>query len=209
MSCGSIETGAGHRRDGRQAIVSESRTAGRLCAATWVLAAAMVLLTACAPRTKSGSTEAEAPQPVSPIQTDRDHYVLEPHPFGHVAMIAATFTAPKDTTVYVLHCNGAISWGLQRLEGGRWRDAWMAETNGCLSSPFVVPGGGTRSDTLGVISRRDVPLSGPVQQFVEPGTYRVVWYGVLTAFDLDARPFGPELSLERRVSGPITIELRR
>ena len=43
---------------------------------------------------------------------------------------------------------------------------------------------------------------------IESGTYRVVWTGVLTAFDPKARGgWGPELPLEQRVSGPITIEV--
>ncbi len=173
-----------------------------------VLASGLILLVmaACTAKPESGSPASAPPEPVVPIRTDRDRYVLRPQPFGHVATIVATFTAPRDTTVYILHCNGAISWGLQRLEGGQWTDAWAATTNGCLSPPFVVPGGDVRTDTLGLVSRNDVPLSGSIQHHVEPGTYRVVWYNVLTSFDPEARPLGPELSLEQRVSGPITIE---
>jgi hypothetical protein len=116
----------------------------------------------------------------------------------------ARVRAPRD--VFLLHCNGAISWGLQRLVAGRWVDAWGAETNGCLSAPIELRAGQVRADTLTLVSRDDVPRGqGTVQAKIEPGTYRVAWYGVLTAFDPDARPFGPELPLEQRVSGPITI----
>lgn len=187
-------------------------TAGSAQVPVRVLAAALVLLmAACSPTTKSGTAsgtkENEVPAPAFPIQTDSTHYVLQPDPFGHVTTIIATFTAPKDTTVHIIHCNGAISWGLQRLEDGHWVDAWVATTNGCLSPPFVVTAGGVRTDTLGLISRSDVPLTGSIQHHVGPGTYRVVWYNVVTSFDLEARHFGPELSLEHRVSGPITIEV--
>lgn len=147
----------------------------------------------------------------APIRTDADRYLLHPRQVGqiatHQATIVSRFTAPRDTTVYILHCNGAIAWGLQRLDEGVWRDAWVATTNGCLSAPKVVRAGEAHVETLGVVSRTDVPNPGSfIQHEVQPGTYRVVWYQVLTSFDLDARPFGPELGLEQRVSQPFEIE---
>ena len=145
-----------------------------------------------------------------PIQTDRDHYVLAPGPIGEEATIIATFSAPKDTAVYILHCNGAIMWGLQRLVDERWIDVWGATTNGCLSAPIVVPPGGSFTDTLVVSSRTDVPRNaGTVQAEVPPGSYRMVWYQVLTSFDPELRPFGGELPVEQRASAPITIESSR
>jgi hypothetical protein len=145
-----------------------------------------------------------ASAPGAAIETDRTVYELVPGPVGREARILARFRAPRD--VFLLHCNGAISWGLQRLVAGRWVDAWGAETNGCLSAPIELRAGQVRADTLTLVSRDDVPRGqGTVQAKIEPGTYRVAWYGVLTAFDPDARPFGPELPLEQRVSGPITI----
>ena len=138
------------------------------------------------------------------IETDRTVYELLPGPVGHEARIFARFRASRD--VFITHCNGAISWGLQRLVAGRWVDAWGAETNGCLSPPIELRAGQVRADTLMLVSRNDVPRGrGTVQAKIEPGTYRVAWYGVLTAFDPEARPFGPELPIEERVSGPITI----
>ncbi len=168
----------------------------------WRLISFLAVLTfACAPR------PTPAPPPAAAITTDLTRYVLRPAVYGHVASIVARFTAPADTAVFILHCNGAISWGLQRLVDGRWENAWVATTNGCLSAPIQVTGGGTYADTLELISRTDMPPNpGTVQAEVPPGTYRVVWFGVLTAFDLDARPFGDELGLEHRVSAPIVIE---
>lgn len=46
-------------------------------------------------------------------------------------------------------------------------------------------------------------------RMLESGTYRVVWTGVLTSFDVNSRGFGPELPIEQRVSAPITIEVPR
>jgi hypothetical protein len=174
-----------------------ARTAGP---AAWVLLAGLALGPGCAP--------AASPLRLAPaaIETDHDRYVLRPGPVGEEATIVARFRAPADTTVYIVHCNGAIAWGLQRLEDGRWTDAWAATTNGCLSPPFVVAGGQALADTLTVVSRDDVPATGPVRHVVPPGTYRMVWYGVLTAFDARAQGLGPELSLERRVSAAFTLE---
>jgi hypothetical protein len=42
---------------------------------------------------------------------------------------------------------------------------------------------------------------------IRSGTYRAAWFSVLTSFDAQARPFGPDLPLEQRVSAPITIEV--
>jgi hypothetical protein len=168
----------------------------RSCSAALLVALAV----SCAPGTGPGQTS-------PPIRTDRDRYVLEPTPYGHEARLVTRFTAPQDTTVHILHCNGAIMWGLQRRTDGRWIDAWIATTNGCLSTPKVVAAGASHVETLTVVSRTDIPPNqGTVQHEVPPGTYRVVWYQVLTSFDMNARPLGPELALEGRVSGPFTIE---
>jgi hypothetical protein len=153
---------------------------------------------------------AEPPAPgdaTAPLVTDARRYVLRPARVGSEATIIALFRAPADRPVHVLHCNGAISWGLQKKVGGRWVDAWITETNGCLSPPLVVPAGGDRLDTLVLVSRTDIPPgAGTVRHAIEPGTYRLAWHNVLTSFDPDARPMGPDLPIEQRVSGPITID---
>jgi len=180
-----------------------TRRGGMHRSRTLVLAG--LVLGACAP-SREPDTPATTPAPPAAIRTDAGRYVLRPGPVGGEATIVATFTAPADTTVHILHCNGAISWGLQRLEAGRWTNAWGAETNGCFSPPFVVNAGAVRRDTLTIVSREGIPGPGPVRHDVPPGTYRVVWHNILVSVDREARPLGPELSLENRVSAPITIE---
>jgi hypothetical protein len=138
------------------------------------------------------------------IKTDAERYVMRPGPYGDEATIVAMFTAPPDTTVQILNCNGAISWGIQRRVEGRWEDAWAAVTNQCLSPPIVLAPRGVWVDTLTLAASAGGFPSG--EREIAPGTYRVVWYNVLTAFDPEARPFGPELALANRVSRPITIE---
>lgn len=161
----------------------------------------MWLAASCAP---GGVPRSES---TAAIRTDRDRYVLTSNPYGHEARIIATFTAPKDTTVHLVHCNGAIPWGLQRETDGAWSDVWVTTMNSCFSTPKVVAAGASHVETLTVISRTDIPPGpGPVQHEIPPGTYRVVWYQVLTSYDPRSWQNAPLLSLERRVSGPITIE---
>ena len=143
------------------------------------------------------------------IVTDRRDYTLVRGRVAREARIVASFRAPTDQAVYVVHCNGAISWGIQKQVDDRWVDAWVAETNGCLSPPIVLRGGDLHTDTLTLVSREDVPPGpGTVRHKVEPGVYRMIWYGVLTSFDakaLPGRPLGADLPAEARVSGPIRI----
>lgn len=163
------------------------------------LAVLLVLAFAgCAPRAE----HAPAPAAVAGITTDRSRYELTPGAYGPEARIIATFRTPAATTALILHCNGAIAWGLQRLDRGAWRDAWVAMTNECLSPAIVVRGDSAFVDTLVF-----TPSAGAVidSAGAGAGTYRVVFYNVLTSFDPAKRPFGPELPIERRVSAPITL----
>lgn len=187
-------------RDGGD-TATDRRVAGALH-----LACLAVLLTVGCSLQRTGPPASNAG---SAITTDRADYALELGHVGKVATIVATFRAPADTPVYIVHCNGAISWGLQKQVAGRWVDAWIVETNACLSPPIVLRGGEARTDTLTLVSRDDVPPGeGTVRHKVEPGIYRMIWYGVLTSFDAKAppsRPLGPDLPVDARISGPIAI----
>ncbi len=143
----------------------------------------------------------------APITTDLERYALGEGPFGPEVRIATTFTAPADTTVYLMNCNEAFSTGLQRQEGGGWVDAWVAETNSCLSPPIVISPGEKHSGVLTVASGADAEVdSRRTAGRIDAGTYRAVWHGLYTSFDPNARPFGEELPLELRVSEPFAIE---
>lgn len=95
-----------------------------------------------------GSCTSRTTTPRAAIRTDAAHCILHPGPFGREATIVSTFTAPQDTAVYFLNCNGAISWGVQRLVNDHWTDAWVVMTNSCLSAPIQIPPGGVHVDTL-------------------------------------------------------------
>jgi len=137
---------------------------------------------------------------------DSSRYELTPGPYGPQARIVATFRAPADTTVWLLHCNGAIAWGLQRFTRGAWRDAWVVMTNECLSPPFVLRGDSAFVDTLVFNASAGAVIDSAG---IGPGTYRVAFYNVLTSFDPELRPFGPELPMQRRVSAPIAFTASR
>lgn len=135
------------------------------------------------------------------IETDRSEYALVEGAYGPQVRIVASFTAPEDSAVFIVNCNGAITTGLQRRDGSEWRNAWIAETNGCMSAPIVVDPGATHTETMAVVSRD--PGSGLIQR----GTYRVAWHNMYTSFDPESLSAGVELPLAQRISAPIFIEV--
>src|SRR5688572_28212516 len=60
----------------------------------------------------------------APVRTDRTRYVFEDGPHGLETTIVATLKAPSDQILYLVNCNGAITTGLQRLDGNEWVNAW-------------------------------------------------------------------------------------
>lgn len=141
----------------------------------------------------------------APITTDRRHYVFTEGPRGKELRVIATLHAPEDQPLYVVNCNGASSVTLQREVEGNWDYAWVVGMNACLSPPIVIPPGGEHTATIHVQEGAGDVVQPKGAPMLEPGTYRVVWTGVLTAYDENVRGFGPELPLEQRISAPITI----
>lgn len=173
----------------------------RVCPVFVLLA---VLLAACA---TPEDLDPKREQLAAPIVTDRERYALEDGPYGPETTIVTTFTAPEHTAVYLMNCNGAFSPGLQRRDGDAWVDAWVAEINSCLSPPIVIAPGEQHTGTMTVASRADAEVeSRKSSSRIEAGMYRAVWHGLFTSFDPDALPFGEELPLDYRVSGPFPIE---
>ena len=132
--------------------------------------------------------EPPAPAPLihAPVRTDRPRYELRDGPHGPETTIVATFTAPADRPAYLANCNGAITLGLQRPERGTWVDAWIAEINGCASTPIVISAGSSYTSPM-------TPYRIPA------GTYRAVFFNMHQAS-------GEELPLEQRVSAPFRID---
>jgi hypothetical protein len=165
----------------------------------------LFLLSACTPAARPVVSESR----VWPITTDRTHYTARTGPYGDEIAIASTFTAPADRDVYLLNCNGAFTTGLQRRVGDAWAEAWTASTNGCASQPILVRAGTRHSGEL-LIRRGSggAPYPGTSDGELEPGQYRVVWYGVVTSPDAYASRPENELPLEQRVSDTIVIGRR-
>ena len=160
---------------------------------------ALVLVVSCGER-------GAAPPAVAPARAaraagllaDKPRYTFVSGDHGPEVTIVTTFIAPQE--VFLVNCNGAISVGVQRREGDGWVNAWIGETNACLSPAIVLARGARHTATVTVIAERGI--GGPLR----PGTYRAAWFNVLTSFDRDRRPFGDELPLEQRVSAPFVIE---
>ncbi|HET7711193.1 MAG TPA: hypothetical protein VFL80_04630 [Thermoanaerobaculia bacterium] len=144
----------------------------------------------------------------APIVTDKTRYRFEHDVCGPETTIISTFHAPRDRKVYVLHCNQAISTGLQRLVDGKWVNSWGAERDACLSAPIVLSPGEAESEPITLRRGAGATLYPPGDRvrLLEPGTYRVVWYGVLLSVEDNLRTLGEELPLEQRVSAPFAID---
>jgi hypothetical protein len=171
----------------------------------------LLLFGACTRRVETAAPAAKTPStpsaPAAPIRTDRASYVLTNGPQGPEATIVATLRAPAGQPVYIVNCNGATGVTLQRRIGEAWEYAWVITMNACLSPPIVVPPGGEHTARIFLHEHAGAVIQPKRARMIESGTYRVVWTGVLTSFDPNARGFGPELPLEQRVSAPITIEV--
>lgn len=173
-----------------------------------------LMLAACAreeaPAPKPAAPPAPKPARVvsnAPVQTDRTHYKMQEGPYGPEAVIETTFTAPADQDVYIVNCNGQHGLGLQRRNGEQWETAWVISMNACMSMPIIVRAGQKYSGTIVAASGADAAVSSrATERDVPSGTYRVVWHGLVTPFDISKGPIGADLPIEQRVSDPIFIE---
>lgn len=143
----------------------------------------------------------------APVVTDRPRYVMQEGPFGPEATIVSTYTAPADHDVYLLNCNGAFAVGLQRPIGEKWEHVWLPAMNACMSAPIVIRAGESRQAMIVVDSGVDAAVSSRRSGTkIASGTYRVIWHGLLGAYDPNAKPPEMDLPVEQRVSAPIFIE---
>jgi hypothetical protein len=157
------------------------------------------------------TTPAASPSPPviqGPVRTDRSSYTFHEGPNGPETTIVTTLMAPADRPLYLDNCNGTSPIGLQRLVGDQWVNAWVIGMNACYSEPIVLPAGKSRT---GIITARwsgDAERALPASEWiVEAGTYRAVWYAVLSGVDRSVRPWkGENLPLEQRASAPFRIE---
>jgi hypothetical protein len=167
------------------------------------------LLAACADAPEPGGGAGQAPaagEGGPPIRTGRTAYALRRTAVGLEAVVPYAYTNRSGAPLYLVNCNGDVSPGLQRRVGAVWADAWLPETNACLSPPVVVPAGATYRDSLWVVVREHHgDLLAALRAAGGGGPYRLVWHRALASFDPDARPFGPQVPLEERVSNAFAL----
>jgi hypothetical protein len=109
-------------------------------------------------------------------------------------IITVRFTAPAAHALAIDNCNGAMSWALERRQGTAWQPAWNAETDACLSHPFLI-GAGQSREYEKVVDKRAVAR-------LPAGTYRVVVHSLYGGPDPRGADADALLDLERRTSAP-------
>lgn len=174
-----------------------------------VCAVVLIILVACHSQPDE-PRESSVVEPVAaeqfPIETDRTSYLPGDGEFGPEVTILARYTSTDPAPVYIVNCNGAIGHGLQIKVGEQWVNAWLTAINSCLSGPIVLNPGDEHRDTMVVRPGAGVVVYPRDRgDRLHDGTYRVVWYGVLSTYEPAAGSLGTELPLERRVSAPFTI----
>ena len=100
---------------------------------------AVVLLAAC---------NREAPPlalPAPPVPVVKSHSHVAAAPLAADGTTEIVVTAPREHALFVGHCNGAFSWGLEHEEGDAWKPAWIPAINGCASAPFEIAPGQSRA----------------------------------------------------------------
>jgi hypothetical protein len=141
------------------------------------------------------------------FQTDALTYTLQSGSHGYTGEIGVQFTNRTGETVYFVNCNGITGMSLEKLIGGRWEVAWSPVVPQCLSSPIVVPPGGTYDIRISVFAGYPDSNMWPKFSVTDvTGVYRAVWHYALRSYQ-DDLPFGEQLALEQRVSNRFTLLL--
>lgn len=196
-----MENSSGYRLSIRAHGSSSMRGRGRAVVAVMILAA-------CGEVAGGLPTEAGAPDAgaQASFQTDSATYTLHATSTGYEGDIGVVFTNPGPAPVYVVNCNGATGWRLERWTSGAWRSVWSPILPACLSEPIVIQGRAQYrvvariSDCgfLGACAPRltDLPRGEP---------HRLVWTLFVTAYDARGPSWGSPLPDERRTSNTFTL----
>lgn len=117
----------------------------------------------------------------------------------HQRTIRFRITAPRRRALYLEHCNGAVSWGLEHQSSGDWVPAWGAEINGCHSVPIEIAAGTAREF--------DEVLALRPGETLPPGPYRIAVYGLYFTHDSPDHSASLEVPHALRMSQPFTPAL--
>lgn len=141
-----------------------------------------------------------------PIRTSADEYVLETTSIGWETEIAFLYANRSDGPYYLPNCSGSYFFSLEKWFDDRWVDAWGPVLPLCLSPVIRIDAGATFADTLGIFGGFPGTNFSPKFQMANPeGVYRIVVEDALSSYDEDARPFGPTIPREQRVSNEFRL----
>ncbi len=146
------------------------------------------------------------------LRVDREVYTLRPDGAMERVSIPFTYGNARPDTLYHPTCRPSggkptVQVAVEKRIDGSWRPAWSQALPQCLSEPIVIPPGGTFADTLDLVLHLQDTLHQPVLTPLAAldGEFRLVWHQLLSSYDAEARPFGEEIPLEARVSGPFRL----
>lgn len=152
----------------------------------------LTALAACAPETPAPPRD-EAP----PAVQARPASLVSAMPPAGPHTLSFRLSAPSGRPLYLDHCNGAVSWGLEHRVAGVWKPAWIVATDACHSAPIVIPPGRSR------LFRETVTLAAG--EGLPADTYRIALYGVYLTHDERDHAASTELTHELRVSEPFAF----
>ncbi|CAN5840925.1 hypothetical protein BH20GEM1_BH20GEM1_18080 [soil metagenome] len=140
-----------------------------------------------------------------PIRTSADEYLLETTTIGWQTEIPFVYANPSDGPYYLPNCGGSYFYVLEKLVEGRWVVGWGPILPLCRSPVIRIDAGATLADTVGVFGGFPGSNFSPKFLMADPqGIYRIV-VDALGSYDEDARPVGPLLRREQRVSNEFRL----
>jgi hypothetical protein len=139
------------------------------------------------------------------IRTSANEYVLETTSIGWETQIQYTYANQSDGIYYLVNCNGAYGFHLEKWIEDRWVLAYFPVLPACLSPVIRISPGTVFSSSIPVFAGFPGNNWHPKFEIADPeGTYRIV-LDVLSSYDQNAYPFGTEVPRENRVSNEFRI----
>lgn len=139
------------------------------------------------------------------MTTSATEYVVRRTGVGFQVTIPYTYRNRTGAAVHLVNCGGNVSPSVERKVGDRFERWWDPVMPECLSRPIVIAPGAMYTDSLRMEILRQDGAPYTHLSSAPPGTYRLNWTQALSSFDADARPFGPSLPVEQRVSNPFVL----
>jgi hypothetical protein len=140
-----------------------------------------------------------------PIWTSAEEYVLETTSIGWEAQIPFVYENRSDGSYFLVNCNGAYDYHLEKWLNDRWVLAYTPVLPACLSPVIGIPSRSTFSGSVPIFAGYPGSNFYPKFELSDPqGIYRLVLHP-LSSFDQNAYPFGPEIPLEDRISNEFRL----